>query len=81
MGNNMNDRNAGRPRYKLLINKYDIRIPAEHYYSVISGELGDGFSRLFISKKSWSYFGKQNDVDKYFEEPFSRPPTESAGKS
>lgn len=77
----MNDRNAGRPGYKLLINKYDIRITAEHYYSVISGELGDRFSRLFMSKKSWSYFGKQNDVDKYFEEPFSRPPTESAGKS
>lgn len=77
----MNDRNAGRPEYKLLINKYDIRITAEHYYSVISGELGDIFSRLFMSKKSWSYFGKQNDVDKCFKEPFSRPPTESAGKT
>ncbi len=77
----MNDRNAGRSRYKLLINKYDIRITAEHYYSVISGELGDRFSRLFMSKKSWSYFGKENDVDTYFEELCSSPPTESAGKT
>jgi len=77
----MNYRNAGRPGYKLLLNKYDIRIPAEHYYSVISEELGDRFSRLFMSKKSWSYFGKENDIDKYFEKLFSKPPTESAVKS
>ncbi len=77
----MNDRNAGRPGYKLFINKYDIRIPAEHYYSVISGELGARFSRIFMSKKSWSYFRKKNDIDKYFEELFSRPPTESVGTS
>lgn len=66
---------------RLLLNKYDIKIPADYYENIISGELGDRFSRLFISKKSWSYFGKENDIDKSFEELFSRPPTESAGKS
>lgn len=66
---------------RLLLKKYDIPIPANHYKNVFSGELGDRFSRLFMSKKSWSYFGKENDIDKYFEELFSRPPTESAGKS
>jgi len=66
---------------RLLKEKYKIQIPVQRYHSIIQGDLGMRFSGLFLTGRTWSYFGKIDDANDQFGKMFSSSPAELTDKS